>query len=67
MKKISYKISNVVRDYGVSLLLTHYNLHTALTIYNIATTTPLDIVIYILSIKLGLSKVAIMVILAFLL
>ena len=67
MKKISYKITSIARDYGMSVLLNHYNLQTVLTIYNVVTATPLDIVIYILSIKLGMSKMAIMVILAFLL
>ena len=67
MKKISYKITSIARDYGMTVLLNHYNLQTVLTLYNIATTTPLDIVIYILSIKLGMSKMAIMVVLAFLL
>ena len=67
MKKISYKITSIARDYGMGVLLNHYNLQTALTIYNIATTRSLDIVIYILSIKLGMSKMAIMIVLAFLL
>jgi len=65
VKKISYKISSVARDYGVGVLLTHYNLHTALSIYNLVTTSPIDIVVFVLSSKFGLSKFAIMVILAF--
>ena len=66
VKKITYKISSIGRDYGVGVLLSHYNLHTALSIYSLITTSPIDIVVFILSSKFGLSKFAIMVIFAFL-
>jgi hypothetical protein len=66
MKKISYKIATVGRDYGVTVLLNHFNLHTALSIYNIITTSPIDIVVFVLSAKFGMSKFAILLILAFL-
>jgi hypothetical protein len=66
VKKITYKISCVGRDYSVGVLLTHYNLHTALSIYNLVTTSPIDIVVFVLSSKFGLSKFAIMIIFAFL-
>lgn len=66
LKKITYKISSIGRDYGMGVLLTNYNLPIALSIYNLLTTSPIDIVVYILSTKFGLSKFAIMVIIAFL-
>jgi len=66
VKKISYKIASIGRDYSVGLLLTQYNLHTALSIYNLITTSPIDIVVFILSSKFGLSKFAIMIVFAFL-
>lgn len=66
MKKISYKISSVGRDYGITYLLGHYNLHTALSIYNLVSTSPIDIVVFILTSKFGLSKFAVLLVLAFL-
>lgn len=54
------------RDMVISKLLNHFNMTNALIVYNYITTSPIDIVIYFLTAKFGLSKFAILLILAFL-
>jgi hypothetical protein len=67
VKKIFKNVCNNGRDILINKLFSHFQLEYGLTIYNIATASPIDIVIGVLSLKLGLNKVAIMLILAFLL
>lgn len=50
----------------INKLLSHFNMSNALIVYNFITTSPIDIVIYFLTVKFGLSKFAILLILAFL-
>jgi hypothetical protein len=66
MKKISYKMTYIGRDLAISNLLTHLNMANTLFVYNLITSSPIDIAIFFLSSKLGLSKVAVLLILAFL-
>lgn len=66
MKKISFKFYSIGRDLMVNKLLTHFNMSSVLVMYNIVTASPLDVIIFMLSTKFGISKIAIMLIIAFL-
>jgi hypothetical protein len=46
-------------------LFTHFNLNTGLILYNIISANPIDIIIGVIASKLGLSKIVVMLIIAF--
>jgi len=46
-------------------LFTHFNLNSTLMLYNIISANPIDIIIGIIASKLGLSKVIVLLIIAF--
>ena len=57
----------IARDTLVTKILNHYNINNGLLIYNIISANPIDIIIGIISVKLGLSKIVVTLIIAFLL
>jgi hypothetical protein len=67
VSKLGFKIMEQSRDYLISELFKHFKISNGLILYNIVTSNPIDIVIAISSIKLGLSKSLIILIVAFLL
>jgi hypothetical protein len=67
VSKLGLKLMEQSRDYFISELFKHFKISNGLILYNIVTSNPIDIVIAILSIKLGLSKTVIILIVAFLL
>ena len=64
---VGYKIRDICRDTVVTKLLNHYNLNNGLLFYSIVSANPIDIIIGIIATKLGLSKVVVTLIIAFLL
>jgi len=71
MRKISYKLRDITRDTFINKLIDKYNISHAGLVYSILTTNPLDIplhfIISVLASKIGLSKFAVAIIIAFLL
>jgi len=67
LNRINYKIKDIARDTFVTKILNHYNINNGILIYNIISANPLDVIIGIISAKLGLSKIIVTLILAFLL
>ena len=67
MKRVSYKIRDICRDTAITKLLNHYNINNGLLIYSIVSANPIDIIIGIIAAKLGLSKIVVTIIIAFLL
>jgi len=63
--KIYYKIRDIGRDTLMNKLFTHFNLNSTLMLYNIISANPIDIIIGIIASKLGLSKVIVLLIIAF--
>lgn len=61
------KFIDIGRDMFINRLLSHFNLNNGLLIYSIITTNPLDVCVAILCSKLGVSKIIITLIIAFLL
>ena len=56
-----------MRDTLINKLLNYYNINNGLLIYSIITANPIDVVIALLCSKLGLSKIVVTIIIAFLL
>lgn len=71
MTKIRYKIQDIVRDTFINKIIDKYNISHAGLLYSILTTSPLDIplhfLISVIASKFGISKLAITILLAFLL
>jgi len=67
LKNIFFKFFDIGRDTLINKLLNYYHINNGILIYSIISANPIDMVIGLLASKLGLSKVVIMLIVAFLL
>ena len=67
IKNIFFKFFDIGRDTLINKLLNYYHINNGILIYSIISANPIDLVIGLLASKLGLSKVVIMLIVAFLL
>jgi hypothetical protein len=67
MKNVSYKCRDIGRDMVMDKIFKHFNFGGGMLLYNIITYNPIDVVIGILSVKFGVSKIIISLVLAFLL
>jgi hypothetical protein len=67
IKNIFFKFFDIGRDTLINKLLNYYHINNGILIYSIISANPIDMVIGLLASKLGLSKVVIMLIVAFLL
>jgi len=67
LKNIFFKFFDIGRDTLINKLLNYYHINNGILIYSIISANPIDLVIGLLASKLGLSKVVIMLIVAFLL
>jgi hypothetical protein len=65
--RLKYYVRDYVRDSAINKILSHFGMTNSLTIYNLVTTSPLEIVVQVLSAKFGLSKAIVMLIIVFLL
>ena len=65
--KIKYHVRDYARDTVISQLLGRFGMTNSLIVYNLVTTSPLEIVVQILTAKFGLSKAVAMLIIIFLL
>ena len=66
IKNIFFKFFDIGRDTLINKLLNYYHINNGILIYSIISANPIDMVIGLLASKLGLSKVVIMLIVAFL-
>ena len=66
VNRVFIKLIENGRDYLINELLNQFHLTNGLILYKIITANTLDVVIGILSLKLGLSKIAILVIIGLL-
>jgi len=66
IKNIFFKFFDIGRDTLINKLLNYYHINNGILIYSIISANPIDLVIGLLASKLGLSKVVIMLIVAFL-
>ena len=66
VNRVFIKFMENGRDYLINEMLNQFHITNGIIIYKIITANTLDVVIGILSLKLGLSKVAILLIIGFL-
>lgn len=64
--KFCYRLKDIGRDTIVNKILTHYNIQNGLLFFNILCANPIDYLTGILAAKLGLSKIVVTLIIAFL-
>jgi len=62
---MGYKLKSQTQDVGIKSLLNHFNIPFGIQLYQVLTVSPIDIAIGILATKLGLPKIAILLIIAF--
>ena len=67
INKVSMRIFNVGREKLIRHILNAYNAKYAIIIYDLITYSPIENIISILGCKFGLSKIVVLIILAFLL
>lgn len=65
MNKVQYKMRDLARDALVDKIFRYCNIESGLILYQLLTLNPLDMLVGILSAKLGLSKIVVTLILAF--
>ena len=66
VNRIFIRIIESGRDYLINELFNQFHISNGILIYNIITMNTLDTIITILSLKLGISKIAILIIIGFL-
>ena len=67
MRRVSYNVWSIARDMAVNQFLIALNSPQCVLLYNIATANPIQIAITMIASKFGISKMAVVLILAFIL